>query len=213
MKCCKGILAGLSLVMVMPTIAYGAEAQPAKVSLEINGTDQTLQSVCNIGGNTYFQLRELASLMSKEMPFDVGWDASAQTILLEKGKAYRGSVPKINQTTQEAVATKTPVILSGESQTFDTYRIEGYTYFKLRDLADALGFSVAWDDATNKISVTTADVSGQTPIAPEVYQDMLGHGMDVDWSKTNQGREYYTEKTAADFAGAGVDHGAYPHCR
>ena len=78
MKCCKGILAGLSLVMVMPTIAYGAEAQPANVSLEINGTDQTLQSVCNIGGNTYFQLRELASLMSKEMPFDVGWDASAQ---------------------------------------------------------------------------------------------------------------------------------------
>lgn len=206
MKHCKGILAGLSLVMAMPTVAYGAAAQPAKVSLEINGTDQTLQSVCNIGGNTYFQLRELASLMSKEMPFDVGWDASAQTILLEKGKAYTGSVPKISQTTQEAVATKTPVILSGESQTFDTYRIKGYTYFKLRDLADALGFSVAWDDAANKISVTTADISGQTPIAPEVYQDMLGHGMDVDWSKTNQGREYYTEKTAADFAAAGVDH-------
>ena len=76
----------------------------------------------------------------------------------------------------------------------------------MRDLADALGFSVAWDDAANKISVTTADVSGQTPIAPGVYQDMLGHGMDVDWSKTNQGREYYTEKTAADFAAAGVDH-------
>lgn len=89
MKCCKGILAGLSLMMAMPTIAYGAAAQPGKVSLEINGTDQTLQSVCNIGGNTYFQLRELASLMSKEMPFDVGWDASAQTILLEKGKHIR----------------------------------------------------------------------------------------------------------------------------
>lgn len=206
MKHCRGILAGLSLMMAMPTIAYGAEAQPAKVSLEINGTDQTLQSVCNIEGNTYFQLRELASLMSKEMPFDVGWDASAQTILLEKGKAYTDSVPKINQTTQEAVATKTPVILSGESQTFDTYRIEGYTYFKLRDLAYALGFSVAWDDAANKISVTTADVSSQTTIAPEVYQDMLGHGMDVDWSKTNQGRETYTEKTAVDFAAAGVDH-------
>ena len=70
MKHCKGILAGLSLVMAMPTMAYGAAAQPAKVSLEINGTDQTLQSVCNIGGNTYFQLRELASLMSKEMPFE-----------------------------------------------------------------------------------------------------------------------------------------------
>lgn len=150
MKHCKGILAGLSLVMAMPTMAYGAAAQPAKVSLEIKGTDQTLQSVCNIGGNTYFQLRELASLMSKEMPFDVGWDASAQTILLEKGKAYSGSVPKDQQITQEAVETKTPVLLSGESETFDTYRIEGYTYFKLRDLADALGFSVAWDDAAIK---------------------------------------------------------------
>ena len=35
---------------------------------------------------------------------------------------------------------------------------------------------------------------------------MLGHGMDVDWSKTNQGRETYTEKTAVDFAAAGIDH-------
>lgn len=65
MKYCKGILAGLSLVMAIPTVAYGAAAQPAKVSLEINGTEQTLQSVCNIGGNTYFQLRELASLMAE----------------------------------------------------------------------------------------------------------------------------------------------------
>lgn len=35
---------------------------------------------------------------------------------------------------------------------------------------------------------------------------MLGKGMDVDWSKTRQGKMYYNAKAAEDFATAGVSH-------
>ena len=31
--------------------------------------------------------------------------------------------------------------------------------------------------------------------------------MDVDWSKTNQGRKYYNSQSAVDFAAAGISHG------
>lgn len=43
-------------------------------------------------------------------------------------------------------------------------------------------------------------------IEPWDYQQMLGRGMDVDWSKTKDGKNYYTSKTAADFRQAGIKH-------
>lgn len=49
-------------------------------------------------------------------------------------------------------------------------------------------------------------VNGTQPIAPWSYQALLGKGMDVDWSKTNQGRKYYNTQAAVDFAAAGVSH-------
>lgn len=52
----------------------------------------------------------------------------------------------------------------------------------------------------------TANVNGEQPIAPWSYQALLGKGMDVDWSKTNQGRKYYNTQAAVDFATAGVSH-------
>ena len=47
---------------------------------------------------------------------------------------------------------------------------------------------------------------GANPISPWDYQQRLGKGMDVDWSKTNQGRRHYNAQAAADFAAAGVSH-------
>ncbi len=49
-------------------------------------------------------------------------------------------------------------------------------------------------------------IDGQTPIAPFDYQKALGKGMDVDWSKTSQGRQYYNEQTVIDFKNAGISH-------
>lgn len=43
-------------------------------------------------------------------------------------------------------------------------------------------------------------------ITPAQYQARLGKGMNVDWSKTNQGRKYYRTQAAADFAQAGISH-------
>lgn len=43
-------------------------------------------------------------------------------------------------------------------------------------------------------------------IEPWDYQQMLGRGMDVDWSKTKDGKNYYTSKTAVDFRQAGIKH-------
>ncbi|WMJ23865.1 cellulase family glycosylhydrolase [Paludicola sp. MB14-C6] len=50
------------------------------------------------------------------------------------------------------------------------------------------------------------ELQSKTPINPQNYQALLGKGMDVDWSKTQQGRENYSKKAVEDFAKAGVKH-------
>ena len=44
------------------------------------------------------------------------------------------------------------------------------------------------------------------PIDPWAYQKMLGYGMDVDWSKTKSGREFYSTKACENFKASGVGH-------
>lgn len=41
---------------------------------------------------------------------------------------------------------------------------------------------------------------------PEVYSQMLGKGMDVDWSKTKDGSSFYNIQTVKDFKAAGISH-------
>ena len=43
-------------------------------------------------------------------------------------------------------------------------------------------------------------------IKPWDYVKILGKGLDVDWSKTKDGRKYYNEETAKDFKKAGISH-------
>lgn len=45
-----------------------------------------------------------------------------------------------------------------------------------------------------------------TPISPQAYQQLLGKGVDVDWSGNKQGKQYYNEQAVKDFKEAGVSH-------
>lgn len=48
--------------------------------------------------------------------------------------------------------------------------------------------------------------SGDSPISPGQYQKMLGRGIDADWSKTAEGRKYYSETAVKKFKQAGISH-------
>lgn len=49
-----------------------------------------------------------------------------------------------------AAAELSPVVLycNGAELTIDAYNIDGNNYFKLRDIGEAVGFAVNWDEAT-----------------------------------------------------------------
>ncbi len=47
-------------------------------------------------------------------------------------------------------------IVNGEEVEMQAYKIDGYNYFKLRDLGDALGFGVAWDGNNHQVIIDTS---------------------------------------------------------
>lgn len=73
--------------------------------------------------------------------------------------------------------------------------------------ASSMAFSMS-EHVTTEVSSEpqNVDVDVERPIDPWAYQTLLGKGMDVDWSKTNQGRKYYNTQSAVDFAAAGISH-------
>ena len=84
--------------------------------------------------------------------FDVIYDPETNTILILPRTAYRnpngteGKVPFSGDQPYEAFLEDT--IVNGSAVSLTAFRIEyqggGHTYYKLRDLARALGFNVGW---------------------------------------------------------------------
>ncbi len=56
------------------------------------------------------------------------------------------------------------LVIDGKQTNCHSYVIDGYTYFKLRDLGALLDFTVGWDAAASSISITT-------PWAGDTVQD------------------------------------------
>jgi len=48
------------------------------------------------------------------------------------------------------------VVVNGNEIAFDAYNINGYNYFKLKDLGKALDFNVWWDEAEQKVLIDTS---------------------------------------------------------
>lgn len=73
---------------------------------------------------------------------------------------------------QEAIAksTASKVVVDGKDVSFEAYNIDGYNYFKLRDLAMAVTgsekqFEVTWDGEKNAINLVSGEV--YTPVGGE----------------------------------------------
>lgn len=104
----------------------------------------------NGNDTNYIKLRDVASVLSgTAAQFNVGWDGMVN---IETGKAYQpnGSEMKTpfrgNRAYEPATATTN---VNGSRARLDAIVLKddnggAYTYYKLRDLGDALGFQVDW---------------------------------------------------------------------
>lgn len=59
---------------------------------------------------------------------------------------------------------------------------------------------------TTIISSCKTNISAKAWFTPEEYRNLLGCGLDVDWSKTSEGKESYSKKVAKDLYERGFRH-------
>lgn len=96
-----------------------------------------------------------------------------------------------------ATANIYKVTVNGKEAAIDGYNIDGSTYFKLRDVADAVGgFSVAFEN--NTIAITT---NAQRPAEQNQERGQAGTPMTLEDMKANLEQEVKDGKMTQEQAG------------
>ena len=133
-------------------------ATPNRSAVYVDGTPQMFDAY-TIQGYTYFKLRDIAYVLNQtEKQFSVGWDDRQNAISLTSGAEY---IPQGTEMSPAGGTAKVPslssskVYLDGQEIKLTAYNIGGNNYFKLRDMEDALGFLVRWDDENQVIHIET----------------------------------------------------------
>jgi hypothetical protein len=134
-------------------------AKPTASTVYVNGTVVAFDAY-NINNNNYFKLRDLAFILSgSKAQFEVEWDSAANAIKLTSGRPYtpvggemvgKGAINKVGK------LTKSAVYLDGKQVSFTAYNIDNNNYFKLRDIGQALDFSVEWNGMRQSIEIDTS---------------------------------------------------------
>ena len=143
------------LVCITAPYASAANVVASPQNLSVDGVDADCDKY-NIDGSNYFKLRDLAkALDGLNTNFEVKWNAAQQRIDLTSRTAYTpvgGEQAALPSGNKAATLTNASVYLDGKPLSLTAYSIGGNNYFKLRDLGDALGFTVGWD--SNSMTVT-----------------------------------------------------------
>jgi len=125
-------------------------------SIDIDGKYSQVASY-NIGGNNYFRLRDLATILAgTDAEFDVGYDDVERLITIKSETPLSGTPSLIQLDSNDIAVPNDMTVMVDDLYVAPTaYNINGFTYFKLRDLGQILGFGVAWDEASQSMVITT----------------------------------------------------------
>ena len=170
---------------MLGTTAYGAEwrtktATPNHQEVTWDGHDMIMQCY-NIDGYNYFRLRDVAEAATQYLEeewhhFNVNYNLDVRFIEIERNQDYvpveGAPVYTIDTTEKEGIRSNARVMtqdLWGISFPYDMegYVIDGYTFYKLRELARMLDIDADWCEAEKVIELNSLPSKNPdgTPIA------------------------------------------------
>lgn len=131
-------------------------ATMSNASFSVNGENIVLGGY-NVNENNYFKVRDIAMMLKDtKYKFNVEWDQEKNGINIIVGYDYipiGGELSKDNTSDFEVLENSTPIFVNGWEKPITAYNINGSSYFKIRDIADAVGFDVGWDEGTQTIII------------------------------------------------------------
>lgn len=156
----------VALILPPPTSGRAAEltATPTAAPIFVDGQSIPFDAY-NIEGNNYLKLRDLAyALNGGPKSFDISFDSETQAILLTANHPYNpagGEMAAPNSGSVAPQPTEAKIFLNGQEILLAAYDIEDNTYFKLRDIAQALDFAVEWGGRSGSVIIDTGTGYGQ----------------------------------------------------
>ena len=130
-----------------------ASISNAKIS--VNGKTQDVPGY-TVNNNNYYKIRDIAMLLrGTSKRFDVSWDSGKNAVNILTGRKYTvvgGELESAEDTKNlDIVLSSGGFLKDGVAIDISAYNINGNNYFKIRDIAEIIGFTVGWDDPTSTI--------------------------------------------------------------
>lgn len=181
------ILLGLLILLSPLSVSASSKRSEAKVkevdltsdekmafvsgeNVSLDGMDLEINAYL-INRSNYVKIRDVAALL-KDTPakFDLAYDKEIQSVIISKGKNYSDSfIYKESKLKEERIAKETrQKIVDDKGQEIELkgYFIDGYNYFRLRDLGKVLDFGVAYDFKNQKVLLNS-----KNPNLEDVFEE------------------------------------------
>ena len=133
-------------------------ATNSNAKLSVNGVDVEVSGY-SVNDSNYYKIRDIAMVLrTTNARFDVAWDENLSAIAISTGVKYTIVGGELNSDHSAALnvdQNTAPVYVDGEEKEVLSYNINGNTYFKIRDIADMVGFDVDWDGDTQTVVIRT----------------------------------------------------------
>lgn len=176
----------LTFIASVPTFAANTTLTPSKNTMYIH-TGTTTDIVKNIPAylykdNNYFKLRDLGKLFG----YAVTWNENTKCIEMAKDHSQKDlSGVKAPVSATSVVENAETIMIDGtEYSNAQCINIDGYNYFKLRNLADFMGFDCDWDASNNAVIITFSDSAKLDSVLQPFLNDALNQVMITDASAT-----------------------------
>ena len=147
------------------------EVMSTTQAVTVNGEKVDFEGF-NIEGFNYFKLEDVAAAVDKNVTFDgktftIEEAPAEEEAVVEEGteetpaetEAPTEATEETAETTEEAPAEEEAAVEEGTEEAteveYSSIEVEGVEYFKLRDLADIIGFGVDYYAATSTVVITT----------------------------------------------------------
>lgn len=161
-------------------------AETSREKVRFDGKDIKINFYL-INRSNYVRIRDAAALL-KDTPakFMVSYDNEGQKVIITKGQNQKEDFTYVEKTVEEKIAktNKQKIVDSqGKDIELNGYFIDGYNYFRLRDLAKIIDFGVAYDFTTGTVLLDSKD-----PKIKDIYEEGYFTGP-INKIKTKAGEE------------------------
>ena len=140
------------------TVVIGsANAVVSSQKLTVDGKSAN-NTAYNIGGGNYYKLRDIAALLNgTPCQFSVDYDEATKTVFVKTGEAYTPIGGELTSLGDPASCVTSQWVLNvdGTVVSVGAFNIGGSNYFKLRDLGDAIGFIVDYEETSKTVVIRT----------------------------------------------------------